>query len=318
VNRKRSRNNALVVGLLVVLVAGLAIAGIVLAVANRGPRDSADPAAEAASDASGLGSAERRPDAALPSGEPADEKWSDASESTIRRGDVSVKITSATIGSPRVIQEALRLPGRPKRDYLLVAVELENHSADRKLNHSSWGGYGPMSLRATLTDNLDKTYRPKRFSGTRPDGPLMSAAIGPNQRIDDLLVFDPPAEGAEFLRLRLPAAAFGSSGDLRFQIPREMIVAAEEPPELQDPGRPPETGVPEIDRGIAELEAEAKRAGDAAETPGEDDDPDGDVSAINRGIDELRGGDPDQSENGPSSHGKSAVLQPSPQEEGKK
>ncbi len=308
--RNRRRNDALVVGSLVVLVIGLAVAGIVLALATRDSGESAKESAEAASDTSSPGSTIQPPEGTGPADKPADRKWLDASKDTARQGDVRVKISSVVIGGPRVIQEALGLPGRPRREYLLVSIELENAGADRKLEHAGWGGNSPASSRATLTDSLGKTYRLKRFRGVPADGQPATASIGPKEQIEDLLVFDPPAEAAEFLLLELPAAAFGQPGDVCFKIPREMIVTADEQPEPQDPARPLEGGVPEIDRGIAELEAAEEKIGR------EDEDPDADGPDIFRDYPELRGDDqPVDDDSG--LEGKFDDFQPSPQERDK-
>lgn len=303
--RNRRRNDALVVGSLVVLVIGLAVAGIVLALATRDSGESAKESAEAASDTSSPGSTIQRPGGTGPADKPADRQWLDGSQDTARQGDVRVRISSVVIGGPRVIQEALGLPGRPRRDYLLVTIELENAGADRKLEHASWGGNGPTGSRATLTDSLGKTYRLKRFRGVGTDGRPATAPIDPNERIEDPLVFDPPAGAAEFLLLRLPAAAFGRPGELCFKIPREMIVTAGEQPEPQDPARPLEGGVPEIDRGIAELEAAEEGTGPEDEDRGED------APDIFKDYPELRGDDEGADEDS-SLEGKFDNFRPSP------
>lgn len=315
--RSRRRRNTIVIGSLVMLVIGLAVAGVVLAVANRDFGESAKRANEATSGAPTddgeilAGTEDPAPDspqrrgagASGPSDEPGDPQWLDASKSAIRREDVGVRISSAKIVGPREIQEVLGLSGRPRRTYLLVVVDVENLSGDRQLEYTRWGSGSSISRRVRLSDNLDKTYRMTRFVEAGARGPSTSAPIGPSERIEDLLVFQRPAEGVEFLRLELPAAALGMQGTLRFKIPREMIAVGEEEPGPQDPARPPGEGVPEIDRGIAELEAQGKQGGRGAakdpnggvpgsKKPGEpaegpDDEPD-----IFKDYPELRGDGP--------------------------
>lgn len=297
-SRNKRRYDALVVGTLAVLAVGLAVAGVVLVLANR---DLTEPASEAPAPSS----AKPPPEEIRLSGKPADGNWLDASEDAIRVGHARVKISSAKVGGPGLIQEALQLPGRPTRDLMLIAVELENAGADRNLKYVGWGGGSPIGHQVTLTDSLGKIHRPIRFRGVPTDGQVKSAVIGPNERIQDLLVFDPPAEGAEFLLLRLPAATLGQPGELCFKIPREMIGVADRQPEPSDPARPLETGVPEINRGIAELQAEGRQPGRPDDAPG-DGAPD-----VFKDYPELRGDDKG-ADDGPGLEGKSDNFQPSP------
>jgi hypothetical protein len=50
-----------------------------------------------------------------------------------------------------------------------------------------------------------------------------AASIWPGKSVEDVVVFEEPVVRAEYLRLELPASAFGGTGKLRFQIPTEMI-----------------------------------------------------------------------------------------------
>jgi hypothetical protein len=42
--------------------------------------------------------------------------------------------------------------------------------------------------------------------------------------VEEVLLYPVAAAKAEYLRLELPASAFGEAGEFRFQIPRSMIV----------------------------------------------------------------------------------------------
>jgi hypothetical protein len=48
-------------------------------------------------------------------------------------------------------------------------------------------------------------------------------AIRPGEKMEKLIVFDPPLDAIEYLRLELPAAGFGGSEPLRFQIPKSLL-----------------------------------------------------------------------------------------------
>jgi hypothetical protein len=52
---------------------------------------------------------------------------------------------------------------------------------------------------------------------------VSSASVHPGKSVEDVVVFEEPVARAEYLRLELPASAFGGTGKLRFQIPKSMI-----------------------------------------------------------------------------------------------
>jgi hypothetical protein len=54
-------------------------------------------------------------------------------------------------------------------------------------------------------------------------GRVTQATLPPGKKVEDLLFFEGQPAGIEFLRLELPASAFGSSGVVRMQIPRSLI-----------------------------------------------------------------------------------------------
>ena len=80
---------------------------------------------------------------------------------------------------------------------------------------------------ATLTDNFGNPYKPFKVNvalGEEIPGQISAeTSIYPEKNIEDLLVFEPPLENIEFLRLELPAAACGMTGTLHLQIPKSMI-----------------------------------------------------------------------------------------------
>jgi hypothetical protein len=52
---------------------------------------------------------------------------------------------------------------------------------------------------------------------------VSSTSIRPGKSVEDVIVFEESVARAEYLRLELPASAFGGTGKLRFQIPKSMI-----------------------------------------------------------------------------------------------
>jgi hypothetical protein len=76
----------------------------------------------------------------------------------------------------------------------------------------------------------------KRFAGHVALGELEDAVdallpekrpphetIGPGGSFTETLVFERPSENAIYLKLELPAAAFGGTGPLNFEIPQRLI-----------------------------------------------------------------------------------------------
>ncbi len=249
----------------------------------------------------------------------AEGEWADASKESIKRGDVRVKVVSAQIGRPRMLKSTGR-GARPKTEALVVKLELQNTNATKKLEYKSWGD---RNVGVSLTDNFDNKYTQKTkktYGGALVEGQDDSGSIYPGKSLVDAVIFEPPIDKAEFLRLELPAISFGASGRLNFQIPVSMI---EEMPEesAEEEGRPPweaaasplgraldkantgekplppGRGVPAIDKSIDDLENRDKPGKEEeehdpfAEGAENDKDPDGDVSKIMNDIDETGGGD---------------------------
>lgn len=318
--RRRTTNTVAVVAL-AVLVAGLGIAGTALvyrggnpppqpsdttAATQQGPDTPQADEAPEPSPASTTGGATRTSAA---------ESWQDASKAGASCGDAKVEIASARVGLPRLIRASGRA-AKPKSALLLITVELENTDRARTLEYVSWNGPAALASGTSLQDNLGNPCYPKTFSGAKLPGQFRRASIRPGESIEDVLLFENPlgTAGLKFLRLQLPASALGEPGTLRFEIPVAMIEPMPPPsaptgptPGHEGPGRPITTGVPEIERGIEELETQGRKLpGDRRgqrDMPGTDAPPspqplpegqrpaDGDVSKISRDIEQLGGGD---------------------------
>jgi hypothetical protein len=152
-------------------------------------------------------------------------EWLDASKYTIRQGDLKVRITQVIID--RVPLNTITGNSRSKDKLLMVKLELANMSSTKKVEYHSWSGDDISFDRdfATLEDNFGNSYRRISFGlGSYPVGAVETfESIYPNMRLSDVLVFEPPLDPIEYLRLELPAKNFGGTGMLRFQIPKAMI-----------------------------------------------------------------------------------------------
>jgi hypothetical protein len=149
----------------------------------------------------------------------------------VQRGGVTVRITSAQIGRPRLINRSSGLAAYPRKDCLALRLELYNQDKTKQRDYVSWNvkSGGPD---ISVVDDDNNRYLMKSFRryGLEIDGQVEGGRgyLNPEQVTKDVLVFEKPAETAACLRLELPAAAFGEEGVLRFEIPISMIAAAPE------------------------------------------------------------------------------------------
>jgi hypothetical protein len=61
--------------------------------------------------------------------------------------------------------------------------------------------------------------------GTKVTGAVSYDSLYPHKTLRDAIVFEQPVGGIKYLRLTLPGKAVDEDGELRFQIPKEMINA---------------------------------------------------------------------------------------------
>jgi hypothetical protein len=179
-----------------------------------------------------------------------DAPWVDASNGPIQHGDVRVQLTSVTLRNVR-IRDVLGEESVSPTKNLTFGLLIENTSITRRIDFLGWSGAAAQTLTlaelsagaggskpggtdtpsapdrnaASLTDNLGRTYqRIGLYLGAQIPGQVRTpTALPPGKRLEDLLVFEPLLDKIEFLRLTLPAAAFGDTGVLRLHIPKAMI-----------------------------------------------------------------------------------------------
>jgi HEAT repeat protein len=141
--------------------------------------------------------------------------WADANKEAAQQGMVRVQVTGlwleedASEGSPRGTSP------------LQVRVRIENAGRRGVVTFEGWKPAGPTTPR--LTDNFGKAYR-SVAPGQRDTRASRPESIPPSKTATDLLAFERPGDRVRFLRLELPAAAFGGQGSLGLEIPNVMIV----------------------------------------------------------------------------------------------
>jgi hypothetical protein len=182
---------------------------------------------------------------------PPEPVWTDAKQ-PLEQFPIRAKVESVGIEQIRMESTDLSKMSRPKPQPMLkMVITLENVSADRIVEAPGWMGGGDLIGQgvgqllggqagkavqsatpiAALTDNVGNKYSQAHTLS------LFGAQLnlGPDQglRPSDVkkfeLVFPPPLETIEYLRLELSPGGFGGSEPLRFQIPKEMIFSTPPP-----------------------------------------------------------------------------------------
>jgi hypothetical protein len=153
---------------------------------------------------------------------PSEPEWADASKQAAQQGEVRVRVSGV-----RIDLVALKgLTGnRTSKDKLLqIDLTIDNLSATKLVHLRGWGG-AEFEGFPSLQDNFKNSYRKVSFGiFDRPVGQVeRNDDIYPGKSITDVLIFDVPVQGIQYLRLSLPAENFDEEAELRFQIPATMI-----------------------------------------------------------------------------------------------
>ncbi len=152
-------------------------------------------------------------------------EWADASREAVTQGDLRVRVTGVKVDFVRLHELG---DTESKEKDLLIVLQIENTSATRKIDYRGWGAMELLldQERPRLTDNFGNLYKRVEFGiGSQVEGQITTASIYPGKAVTDVLVFERPVEGVEFLRLELPARNVEGSGKLCLEIPRTMIGA---------------------------------------------------------------------------------------------
>ena len=144
----------------------------------------------------------------------ADNGWSsDWSKS----GDVNVRIDSAAVMKPKMLSKS----GKEYEDQfemLVIHITVENKASDA-IKYRRWEA-GQLSAGTSLKDDNGKSYQNRLFSTTNAVGGVKgsSTMLESGKQLRDVLLFEPPAEGAKTLKLTL-APQTGSGDGHAFEIP---------------------------------------------------------------------------------------------------
>jgi hypothetical protein len=109
---------------------------------------------------------------------------------------------------------------------LLIELRLINVKGGSRVAFESWGTThtGGIEHRPELEDHARTSYRwLPAAPGAGVAGKARTASLAPSKAVTDVLVFEGPGGRVDFLRLKLPASAFGLEGTLKLLIPGSMI-----------------------------------------------------------------------------------------------
>ncbi|HWG44816.1 MAG TPA: hypothetical protein VN688_18725 [Gemmataceae bacterium] len=152
--------------------------------------------------------------------------WVDAAANAMRRDDVRVQVVSARVGRVDLKKQSGVVPS-PDR-YLVIRLRVSYEGIlFQQTPYEPWADLpdSPSKHQPILTDNSDLAYTQKTFDAGKVVGRADLDALTPGHQVKEVLVFPIPPRDVEYLRLTLPAAAFGLTGEFRFRISRGMLQA---------------------------------------------------------------------------------------------
>jgi hypothetical protein len=154
-------------------------------------------------------------------------EWVDAGLTAWQLNDVRVSVSSIKVTPLEVIG-----PNKQKRPtkekYLQIALRVANEGVARKFDFTGWSALaaapGESAAPAPrLTDPAGKVLAMKPSPPGVEPPVWVAKALFPGRSAEEVLLFEPPAASASYLRLELPGAAFGGTEPVRIQIPQAMI-----------------------------------------------------------------------------------------------
>lgn len=116
--------------------------------------------------------------------------------------------------------------GSPERQVLVVELKIYNLSTTESLHYTGMNGFADERATALLVDQYGKRQLPLPAGDGTAAARIVEFDIAPGHQLTDMLVFQAPEEGFDFVRLALPNAAVGRAGGVGFQINADMVQPA--------------------------------------------------------------------------------------------
>lgn len=139
-------------------------------------------------------------------------------------GDVRITVTTARIGKVP-LQSLFNGKGDSTDEQMMITIKIENTSQTKKINYRTFDpDFSIGDDMAVARDNHDNIYKRVDFGTAKPAGKNEDVSIYPGKSIEDVLVFEVPIDGVEFVKLDLPGRPVGESGEISFWIlPSEIV-----------------------------------------------------------------------------------------------
>jgi len=278
--KRKQQQQQLLAGSLVLVVVGLAIAGIILAFSEpvkvggvgggltdklkkaasaestgeksdasdtrkRGDRAASGESKKPAADDGGKVKPTDKPEDAQP-----DEKNEKPPEKPADKADdgkwVDASMSPAVVSDiPVQVLSAALKPGKAGAgggDLLIVTLQVKNPSRLYKMEFAGWSREAAQKG-VVMTDDQGKSYPAQPIDTTAFLVKPLPVTVKPCELTKDVLAFEAPGRKVKFLRLELSATAFGKVGTANLKIPVKMITGAAAAVE-SSPAKPPETAPP--------------------------------------------------------------------------
>lgn len=100
--------------------------------------------------------------------------------------------------------------------YFVIWLEVENITTKKKID---WTAYEP-----ELTDDNGNKYRHRSVSYIK--GNYSNPSLYPGKSLRTVYLFEVPVDGFNWHHFKLTAESFGEDGDVRIQIPKQMVATA--------------------------------------------------------------------------------------------
>ncbi len=144
-------------------------------------------------------------------------------------GSLRARVVKAGVGPVELQFKDTKYKTQQK--YLVIRVHVTVESVFVKVvPYESWAdtATAPSKNPARLTDDANRVIPQKTFGADRKVSAQFgrTEAITPGRALDQMLVFPAPEGNVQFVKLALPAAAFGQKGEFRFQVPWSMVEQA--------------------------------------------------------------------------------------------
>jgi hypothetical protein len=159
----------------------------------------------------------------LHSATPGDPEWADASWAALHQGPMRVQVVSVSV-------HPLKAKSSPTKtivtgEYLFIRLRIHRAEAAGEFaaKRAQKPGGNPEQLRPSLRDKTGRVYQPRDVQEVAVVENQRKSALFPVSFLDEVLVFEAPFNDVDYLRLEVPAEAWGGKGAFRFTIPGSMI-----------------------------------------------------------------------------------------------